>query len=299
MKSRAAKQPLHPDEIVFLKDNFFKLTNAQLCDHINNYRSVKNQYTVSGLRHKCQGLGLSRGVQIRWSEKDIIKLKAWYKILGDKQIAELLNNVGTSGGIRNGVKIKRSFTRKHIDKKRRLLGLTRTDEQIKNIVADNKLCGESKSFTKQNNFWTMGTKPISKENDTRIWKGRRYIKIDGWFIPYTRWFYSNFIGKINNGFIVFHTDMDTLNDEIDNLEVRKSKRLSSDDYKRALKLIEIRLIKAQSRTSRSWDTLSKVQKSNIMKDISRLTNIKEELIKRLNSHAIKEESKYYEPIEAF
>jgi len=296
----APKLPLQPDEIKFLRENFFVLTNSQLAEHINTFRAKHNQYTISGLRNKCMLLGLTRGFQIRWSKADVKKLKAWYTIMGDKQISELLNIYSKTSAVRDGVRIKRVFKKKHVEKKRSLLGLNRTDEQIKRIVADNRLCGDMYKYTKNNNPWIRGYREIANEEDTRIWGGRRWIKINGKFIPYTRWFYNKFIAPVPADRKIYHIDLDPLNDEADNLELRPFTRISLQNYKRALPLIDIRLRKEQRKAEKIWNNVSQRQdRLDIMKEIARLTSIKEYIESKLTAKPKQVTKKFYEPMEAF
>lgn len=297
----AAKLPFQPDEILYLKQNFYTTKNADLRNHINSYRSSNNQLSCHAFRQRCYNMGLVREFQIRWSKEDTEKLRAWYKLIGDKYIAELLNQVGTSTGVRNGVKIKRSFTRKNVEKKRSLLGLKRTPEQIKNIICDNRICGEMRDFTKTDNLWTRGNRKAAKEHDTRIWKNRKYIKINNRFIPYTRWFYNEFIEKVPSDMIVFHLDFDALNDNPDNLDVRKKRRLSLEDFKKGFELISNRLNIHSKKMERYWDRLDITQRADLMKEFQRLSSIKEKLLKHIEKED-KIETKsgiYFEPIEAF
>lgn len=292
------KLPLQQDEILFLMNNFYSLTNQNLTDHINSLRSVKNQYTMSGLRHKCTNLGLSRSIQIRWSNQDIKRLKAWYKLIGDTEISKLLNLYGNSKKRINGVIVKRIFTIKHVEKKRRLLCLSRTKKQISEIRKDNKLCGNLKDFTSTDNLWTRGVKQIAKEEDIRTWKGRKHIKINGKFIPYTRWFYSKFISSVPKNMIVFHIDLDSLNDNIENLEIRKKKRLGINDYERALSLIKTRILNLKNKSSENWDNQKPKERQLAMSEIIRLENIKLKIESKFKKEEIKETG-FYEHIEAF
>ncbi|MBI9052491.1 MAG: hypothetical protein JEY96_01655 [Bacteroidales bacterium] len=296
----APKLALQPDEIKFLKENFFVLNNAQLAEHINKFRAKHNQYSVSGLRSKCKLIGLTRGFQIRWCTDDINKMKAWYPLMGDTQISDLLNKYGISTGERDGKQIKRTFTKKHIEKKRTLLGLSRTKEQIQRIISDNRLCGDMRFYSKDDNTWTRGYRKIAAEEDTRIWDGRRVIKINGHFIPYTRWFYNKFIAPVPAGKKVYHIDLDPLNDDAENLELRSFTRISLNNYKRALPLIDIRLRKEQRKAERIWDNVSQRQdRIIIMKEIARLTSIKEHIESKLTTKPKQVSQKFYEPMEAF
>jgi len=295
----APKLPFQPDEVLFLKQNFYKLTNEDLREHINKFRAPQNQLSCHAFRNRCYLMGFKRGVQIRWSQEDIKKLKSWYKIMGNTQIAELLNIYGTSSRIIDGEKIKRIFTKKHVEKKLILLEIRRSEEQIKNIMNDHRLCGNLRDYTSNDNLWTRGFLIAAKEGEIRIRKNMRVIKINGEFIPYARWFYNQFIAPVPDNMKVYHIDMDPLNDEPENLELSQFHYSNRADYQRALPLIETRLQREQKKAAKKWEQLlSPDEKSAIMKEIARLTNIKENIERKLTVKS-KPVSKYYEPIEAF
>lgn len=295
----APKLAFQPDEILFLEQNFYNLKNEQLRESINEFRASHNQLSCHGFRDRCYRIGFQRGIQIRWNKADIKKLKVWYQIIGDTQISELLNLYGTSSRKINSKIVKRSFTKKHIEKKRNLLGFHRTKKQIENIVKDNKLCSDNQCFTKDNNLWTSGHRKIAKEHDIRIWKCGVNIKINGKFIPYTRWFYKNFIGPVPKDKKVFHIDMDPLNNVPDNLKLIDFGRVSIEDYETALPLIQNKIKNETQNINRKWEcALSKDQRKDLMKEINRLQSIKEKIIKKLTIRQ-KYKSKYYEPTEAF
>lgn len=292
------KLPLQPDEKKFLFDNYFKLTNRELTDHINSLRSSKNKYTISGLIYNCHKLGLKRSIQIRWSKSDENKLKAWYKIIGDKYIAELLTEFGNSFKIINGEKVKRTFNKKHIEKKRELLGLKRTKIEVSNIIKDNRFCREYKDFSSTDNLYTRGVNSVAKENEIRIWKGIRWIKINGKFTTYTRWYYHNFISPVAKNITVYHLDMDSLNDDSNNLYLMKKRKLSNSDYSKALKLLNKRVAKLKKESKSIWDYKNPVERKELMQEIIRIESIISK-IKSRNKKEIKKESGFYEPINAF
>jgi len=208
------------NEIEYLTQNFYSLTNQQLTNHINAMRGVNGFLTVSGVRHKCYELGLKRGLQIRWSVIDIQKLCSWYALMGDKEIAYYLNKTNTSFRLIKGVKVYRKFTRKHVEKKSRLLKLTRTNEQLFRIRSNNSIINEQTARPKM-----LETRGITPEFGTRIWDGRKYIKINGYFTPFARWYYNKFIAELTADDIVYHIDGNTLNDEPTNLAIINRQQL--------------------------------------------------------------------------
>lgn len=213
-----------PYEIEFLKSNFHRFTNRQLTDAINSKRKCNGHLTVSGVRHKCYELALKRGTQIRWSDTDTKKLIAWYPLMGDKEIAYWLNKTNTTFRVIYGKKVYRKFTRKQIEKKSRLLKLERTEEQLFRLRSDNAIINAPVAHPK---MWE--TRGVCKKYTIRIWAGRRYIKLDNGFEPYTRWFYHNYIQPVTENDIVYHINGDTLNDEPENLSVITREELAKNN----------------------------------------------------------------------
>ncbi len=230
-------------ELRFLRENFYSMTNRQLVDAINLQRKPSGRLSVGAVRGRCGVLGLSRGIQIRWSDEDISKLRAWYPLIGDKEIASYLNDTATTFRTINGARVYRVFTKKHVEKKRRLLGWSRTREQLDRVRADNLLINTPEALRK---MWE--TRGVFEDGTIRVWKGVRFIKINGKYVPYTRWFYRNYIGELGPGDVVYHKDGDRLNDTPGNLVVIDHKDLGAinskyrdppelREAKRALKLL--------------------------------------------------------------
>ncbi|PKQ69372.1 hypothetical protein BZG01_00090 [Labilibaculum manganireducens] len=237
----------YPDEILFLQQNFYSMTNAELLTAINGKRPASEQIKLSAMRHECLRMGLSRGIQIRWSQADISFLKNNYKSKGNEELAQLLTARKKTFRIINGKRIYRTFTRKHVEKKMLLMGFKRNADEYLFIRKRNIETGISKALSSDDNLWTNGTLSASNEGDTRVWRinGKlvRRIKINGTFIPYSRWLYEQRFGKVPVGLIVFHLDFDSLNDSLDNLEIRKKRRISYSDRSKAVGVLKIRVSK--------------------------------------------------------
>lgn len=231
------------DEIAFLKQNFFIMTNQQLLNGINSYRS--EPIGLSALRHQCKRLGLKRSIQIRWSSQDIRFLLKNYQKTGNVELAELLTMRHKTYRKINGKRICRQFTKKHVEKKIKLLKLKRTPEELSKIRERNIESGRVKVITSENNHWSMGIRKVAPDEDVRVWicngKPTRKIKIKGKFIPYTRWFYHNFIEPVPANQKIYHKDLDSINDEPENLEKKQFSGISLADYNRALPLIRTRI----------------------------------------------------------
>jgi len=230
-----------PIDIYFIKQHFPVMTWSELLDAVNAIRPASGQVEISALRHQVKRMGLTKGIQIRWSEQDIRFLQKNYTKIGNVEMAEILTKKRRTFRMINGKKVCRTFTKKHIEKKMVLLGLHRTPEQILAIKRRNLTTTNSRVLTSEDNLWTRGILKASEEETVKIWKGKRYIKINGSFTPYARWFYHNFIERIPKGWMVYHLDCDILNDEPDNLAC--SPRVgwhSSERYRNALPLLAAR-----------------------------------------------------------
>lgn len=271
----------YPDELHFIKTNFYSLTNRELLEGINANR--QKPITLMSLRHQLYRMNLKRGIQIRWSKADTKFLIKNYRKIGDVELAEELTLRRKSYREINGKRVYRKFTHKHVCKKRGLLELVRTQEQIKAINRRNREQGRVKDFSSTDNLWTRGVKVAAKEGTIRVWKrGKdkfRYIKIDGVFIPYARWYYHNFISPVAKNQNVFHKDMDSINDEPDNLKVRNKSRITLQEIKEAISLLEIREQKITQEIPKLNDRQKSKQKQF---ELIRIRNLRRKLIREIN-----------------
>lgn len=226
-------------DILFIRKNFPVMTWNELLAAVNGIRSASQQVELSALRHQVRRMGLSKCIQIRWSQKDISFLRSNYTKIGNVEMAAILNKKNNTFRIIDGKKVYRTFTKKHVEKKLKLLGLYRTPDEILQIKRRNLTTTNFKVQTSECNYWTQGIRKSYNEGDTKIWKGMRYVKVNGKFTPYARWFYHNFIQQIPNGYIVYHVDCDILNDSHDNLACvpRGNRQTFLSRYKKALPML--------------------------------------------------------------
>jgi len=230
-----------PIDKIFIRKNYSKMTLNQLLSAVNDIRPASQKVNMPGLRHQLRRMGLSKGIQIHWSPDDVSFLLSHYKKIGNVEMAAILNKRRKTYRKINEKKSYRLFTKKHIQKKMNLLGLHRTSEQIKKIMKRNLTTTNYRVLTAENNFYTQGIRQKYEEESTLIRNGKRYIKINSKFIPYTRWFYHNFIEPIPEGYVVYHLDCDMMNDDPDNLACMSRGKLKQfDRYWRAIKLLEYR-----------------------------------------------------------
>jgi hypothetical protein len=227
-------------DIIFIRKHFPVMTWSELLEAVNETRPASKQVGLSGLRFQCKRMGLSKGIQIRWSKQDVAFLVKNYKEIGNVEMASLLNKRGKTYRKIAGKKVYRTFTKKHVEKKMKLLGLHRTPEEILKIKKRNLTTTNYRVITSDCNLWSLGKRKSYKEGDVRIWKGMRFVKIHGGWTPYTRWFYHNFIAPVPKGHVVYHLDFDKLNDDPDNIACSSRKRISADMLKNGLDLLELR-----------------------------------------------------------
>lgn len=266
----------------YIYTHFDQKTWSELLVGINAIRSASMQVDLGALRHEVRRMGLSKGIQIRWSEEDTEYLLKHYKRKGNVEIARILTRKKRTYRVIDGKKVYRQFTSKNVEKKMNLLGIKRTEKEIADLRT------KAGTFTPEDNLWTRGVKISAKEEEAKIWKCngtlKRVIKIDGKFIPYTRWYYENFIEKIPKGYRVYHKDFDVLNDEPDNLFMCKARGRTIEEYTSAIPLLQTRqkqikleLDSLSGKISRTldrekYDELQQ-QSKTIYKDLIRIKNI--------------------------
>jgi len=105
------------DEIQFLKNNFWNMTSYELAAALDKKRTI--------VRMKYKELGLSKMQMEYWDKRAVKFLRKNYKIMGDVEIAEILQSVFPK---------KKVWKKNHIAKKRMQLNLNRTKKQIAKIL---------------------------------------------------------------------------------------------------------------------------------------------------------------------
>ena len=135
-----------------------------------------------------------------WTEEQITFLKENYKTIGDKELAIIFNKKW---------KKEKTWSWKHIEKKRVYLQLKRTPEELKKIKERNKKRG---CWTDTTAWQTRGVFPIGK---VRIWNNKGYsykvIRTEKGYVYYSRWLYRNTFGSIPKGHIITYRDDNSMN----------------------------------------------------------------------------------------
>lgn len=177
---------LEPHEEQFIKDNFYKMTNQQLANHLG--------LKLTKLRQFAYTMGLKRMQLEYWTDQQIQFLKDHYKEFGDTELAEIFEVKWHK---------QKGWSKKHIEKKRRYLKLKRTIPQREAIHERNKLMGRLAIANKKR--WQ--TSPPTPEGEKRIWYYKDntpfvVIKTKKGFVHYNRWLWNFHYGKVPNGYVV-------------------------------------------------------------------------------------------------
>ncbi|MDR1198357.1 MAG: hypothetical protein LBK94_05010 [Prevotellaceae bacterium] len=127
-----------PVDLMIIVENFDKMTLSRLHEHVNNFRSDADSVDLSALRHQLRRMGLKKQMQIRWSAEDIAFLKNRYRKIGNVELARRLNSRKKTFRKIDGKKVFRVFTKKHVEKKLKLLGLARSPKELSAIRKQNR-----------------------------------------------------------------------------------------------------------------------------------------------------------------
>lgn len=195
----------------FLIKNFDHLTNQQLADGLG--------LKITSVRHRCYALGLKRMELEYWTDEQIALLKKWWKTRGDSEIAEEFAKRWDKA---------KGWSKKHIEKKRRYLGLKRTEEMKLKIHARNKRLGRwSECAVKA---WKH--RDVNPDGSIVYWLNGRtkkpmpMIKVDGIYVHYPRYRWKQLGRKIKRGHNIILRDGDPFNLSDDNLEMLSDKDLA-------------------------------------------------------------------------
>jgi hypothetical protein len=196
---------------IFIRDHYEQFTNHQL--------SVQLGITISAVRTACRRLGLKR-MELEYFTGEMIEfLKQQYTSIGDTELATIFQQKWPK---------QKGWTKKHIEKKRKYLHLTRTPGQIKAIHSRNVKAGcfllcPVKAWDK------LGRTPDGEIHYWSMKKGTRkipFIKINGKFIQWGRWAWQQAYGEIADGMNVVFKDGDPYNLTLSNLILLSNAELS-------------------------------------------------------------------------
>ena len=189
----------------YIAENFHHKTNRQLADEL----SLK----LYNVRQIAYSLGLFRIDLEYWTDEQVDFLKGNFENIGDTELAQIFEKKFPK---------TKNWTKKHIEKKRRYLGLNRTKEQILLIKQRNKDLG---MYAKANEkMWEARGK--KNENEIVYWNNggcmMPYIKINARFTPWARYVWCKAHGELGQEMKVVFKDGDNRNLSLENLEVISS-----------------------------------------------------------------------------
>jgi hypothetical protein len=182
-----------------------QVTEAQLCFLRENYDHMANRELAAALGWKLQftrdtlyTLGLKRMELEYWTVEQTQFLIENYQQIGDKELAELFESKWLK---------QKSWSFKHIEKKRKYLNLKRTPEQLaaihqRNVDQGRFLLCPVKRWLKEG---------VAAEGEIRLWRqnsGRvvQTIKIGNKFVHWNRWAWEKNHGPIPKGMMVVYKD---------------------------------------------------------------------------------------------
>lgn len=190
-------------QINFIKKNYSVMTNTEMADALG--------LKLYALRNKCISMGLKRMELEYWKKVQINFLLRKYKTIGDKEIAEIFERKWPK---------QKGWTKKHIEKKRKYLGLKRTKEELVAIKTRNKkrgcfaLCAV--------HAWK--SRGVSPEGTVRYWKkfdqpDKTFpvIRVKGGYVHWGVWAWQQAYRKIPKGKNVVFKDGNNRNLDINNL----------------------------------------------------------------------------------
>ena len=194
----------------FVRKNHPIMTNRQLAD--------KLPYGLTTVRQKCYELGLYRMRLEYWTPEQERFLEQNYRLIGDYELAEIFNRLWNKN---------KGWTHKHIEKKRKYLGLIRTRKQLDNIYQRNLDAGRLNSAHAVR-FMTTGP---AKNGEIRMWKNQYQrptpkIKINGKWVFWNRWAWEKKYGRIPKGKFITFKDGNPYHRTIRNLEAVSQEELT-------------------------------------------------------------------------
>jgi hypothetical protein len=165
---------------------------------------------VQSTRMKLYELGYKKMEMEYWTDQQVQFLMENYTMIGDVEMAEIFQVFWPKG---------KTWSHKHIEKKRKYLNLYRTEEQIAAVKQRNKDTGRWAECAVKR--WKVSHQAVVGE--VRIWNrddgfGKfKVIKTKNGFVHYAPWLWEKYKGKIPTGMLVGFRDYDNMNVVIENL----------------------------------------------------------------------------------
>ncbi|SIO53916.1 HNH endonuclease signature motif containing protein [Chitinophaga niabensis] len=186
------------------------------------------QINIGTVRRICYELDLNRLELEYFTPEQVNYLISNFQMIGDCELAEVFQQQWPK---------KKGWTKKHIEKKRKYLGLKRTQKQIQLIHHRN---------VKNGRFAICPVKAWNKrgrspDGEIRYWTqkdtGKKYpvIKFNGSFRHWGRWAWEQAFGKIPPKYNVVFKDNDPYNLKIENLLLLSNAELAQRNAEKSSK----------------------------------------------------------------
>jgi hypothetical protein len=193
------------EKIQYLKDNFWTRTNVQLSKDVG--------ITLTVVRNKLRELGLKKMEMEYWTEEQEQFLRDNYKKIGDVEMAEIFEKKWPK---------KKTWSHKHIRKKRVYLNLHRKEKDIIGIMQRYVDAGRMNLHSKGKTNW-LTTGP-AKQGEIRMYRScygviSPRIKIGRRWLWWQRWAWIKKYGPIPAGMVVVFKDSNPYNTKVKNLEL--------------------------------------------------------------------------------
>ena len=201
---------LTESQIEYVRTNFDSMSNPEIARALG--------LGLQFLRDRLYELGFYRMRLEYWTDEQIVFLKDNFQQIGDLELAEIFQDKWPK---------KKTWTKKHIEKKRNYLSLHRTEQELKAIHQRNVDQGRF-LICVQKRWLKTG---VAAEGEIRMWRQNngRYvpaIKINGAFTHWNRWAWEQNYGPVPEGMNVVFKDDNPENYVLENLELIDNAELS-------------------------------------------------------------------------
>ena len=198
----------------FLQDHFDEMTNAELAKELG--------LKLTSVRTRLYSLGLKRQEMEYWTDEQVEFLKENYQEIGDTELADVFQIKWYKA---------KGWTKKHIEKKRKHLGLKRTETELKMILKRNAAMGAFRESL--NRARKLRVKhPLAQLNEKRTWFRSdntpvTVIKTAYGMKYFHRYLWEKHKGKVPEGMNVVITGNDRFNFTIDDLVLMSDAELGA------------------------------------------------------------------------
>lgn len=197
----------YPDETAYLIANFMNQSTRESLAFINSRRNQKEQLCYSTFRWMIRRyFGFKHEQKAKeWTNFETNYLLKNYKTKGNIEIANFLNS---------RTKKSRNFTKKHVEKKMKLLKLKRNEKTLYNIKENHKRRG---AYLGRTSHRPIGQRYIRRQGKHLYW----FIVTDKSKIEFLhRIIWIEAFGQIPENHKLYFKDGNTSNCKLENLECK-------------------------------------------------------------------------------